>query len=196
MIQTIYPVPSSSFVHEGAYVIGKVLIGEYVSIWPGVVIRGDLNEIKIGNYVNIQDNAVLHVDGSSPIEIGAYSLIGHMAVLHGCKIGKACMIGIRSIVMDDAEIGDGAMITADCIIRGKMKIPPFSLVTNVNGELKIYPDKAKTLYTILGSLEYVELAKRHKEKNFEAFTEEEMQKLKREAKEVFRKLFPERVDKE
>ncbi|GIX40415.1 MAG: gamma carbonic anhydrase family protein [Leptospiraceae bacterium] len=189
MIQTIKPVPETAFIHEGAYVIGNVEIGEYSSIWPGVVVRGDLNEIKIGNYVNIQDNSVLHVDSSSSIEIGDYSLIGHMAMLHGCKIGKACMIGIRSLIMDDAEIGDGSMITANCVIRGKMKIPPFSLVTQSNGELKIYPNKARTLYTIMGSLEYAELAKKHKAGNFEKITQEEIQQIEEKAKEILKQIF-------
>jgi carbonic anhydrase/acetyltransferase-like protein (isoleucine patch superfamily) len=189
MIHTLKPIPESVFIHEGAYIIGNVEIGEFSSIWPGVVIRADLNNIKIGSYVNIQDNSVLHVDSSSSIEIGDYSLIGHMAMLHGCKIGKACMIGIRSLILDDAEIGDGSIITANCIIRGKMKIPPFSLVTQNNGELKIYPNKAKTLYTIMGSLEYVELAKRHKEKNFQKITQEEIQEIEKKAKEILRELF-------
>ncbi len=191
MIKTNYPIPESVFVHEGAFVIGQVEIGEYSSIWPGVVIRGDLNYIKIGRYVNIQDNSVLHVDSSSTIEIGDYSLIGHMAMLHGCKIGKACMIGIKSVIMDDAEIGDGAMITANCIIRGKMKIPPFALVTQKNGELQIYPNKARTIYTLMGSLEYVELAKMHKEGKFEKITEEKIQSIQIQAKELLKELFPE-----
>ncbi len=190
MIKTIQPISETVFVHEGAYVLGNVIIGEFSSIWPGVVIRGDLNEIKIGRYVNIQDNSVLHVDSGSSIEIGDYSLIGHMAMLHGCKIGKACMIGIRSIIMDDAEIGDGTMITANCVIRGKMKIPPFSLVTESKGELKIYPNKARTLYTIMGSLEYAELAKKHKMGNFQKLTEEEIQELEKKSKEIFQELFP------
>jgi len=190
MIKTIHPIPQNVFIHEGSYIIGNVTIGEFSSVWPGVVIRGDLNEIKIGRYVNIQDNSVLHVDSGSSIEIGDYSLIGHMAMLHGCKIGKACMIGIRSIIMDDAEIGDGSMITANCVIRGKMKIPPFSLVTESKGELKIYPNKARTLYTIMGSLEYAELAKRHKSGNFEKLTEEEIQELEKKSNEIFQQLFP------
>jgi carbonic anhydrase/acetyltransferase-like protein (isoleucine patch superfamily) len=190
MIKTIHPIPETVFIHEGAYVLGNVTIGEFSSVWPGVVIRGDLNEIKIGRYVNIQDNSVLHVDSGSSIEIGDYSLIGHMAMLHGCKIGKACMIGIRSIIMDDAEIGDGSMITANCIIRGKMKIPPFSLVTESGGELKIYPNKARTLYTIMGSLEYAELAKKHEIGNFQKLTQEEIQALEKKSKEIFHELFP------
>lgn len=190
MINTINPIPDNVFIHEGAHILGQVEIGEYTSIWPGVVIRGDLNLIKIGRYVNIQDNSVLHVDSSSTLEIGDYSLIGHMAMLHGCKIGKACMIGIRSIVMDDAEVGDGAMITADCVIRGKMKIPPFALVTQKNGELKIYPNKARTLYTLMGSLEYVELAKMHKQGKFEKINEDQIRNIEMQAKKLLKELFP------
>lgn len=184
------PIPESVFIHPMATVIGKVKIGECSSIWPGAVIRADMNEIKIGKYVNIQDNSVIHVDFTNSVEIGDYSLIGHSAILHGCKIGKGVMIGIRSIILDEAIIGDGAMITANCTIRGKTKIPPFSLVTEVEGKLKIYPEKAKTLYTIIGSLEYYELSLQYKQKELKLNNEAE--KLKLKAEKILKELFPEK----
>ncbi len=190
MINIKNPLPENIYIHESAAILGDVEIGEFCSFWPNVVIRADLNVIKIGKYVNIQDNSVLHVDSDSSIEIGDYTLIGHMAMLHGCKIGKACMIGIRTLILDDAEIGDGSMITANCVIRGKMKIPPFSLVTQKNGELKIYPDKAKTFYTVMASLEYWELAKRYQNQRLEKITKEEWKELELKAKEVLKELFP------
>lgn len=190
MINLLEPIPESVFIHPMATVIGKVKIGEYSSIWPGAVIRADMNEIKIGKYVNIQDNSVIHVDYINSVEIGDYSLIGHSAILHGCKIGKGVMIGIRSIILDEAIIGDGAMITANCTIRGKTKIPPFSLVTEVEGKIKIYPEKAKTLYTIMGCLEYYELSLQYKQKELKFKNGQEELKLK--AEEIFKELFPEK----
>jgi carbonic anhydrase/acetyltransferase-like protein (isoleucine patch superfamily) len=86
------------FVHPSAVLIGLITIGTNSSIWANTVIRADNNTISIGNGVNIQDNSTLHVDSKQGLVIGDYSLIGHNCVLHGCKIGRACMIGIGSIL--------------------------------------------------------------------------------------------------
>ncbi len=151
-----------AFVHPAATVEGDVELGEGSSIWAGAVLRGDLNRIELGRFVNIQDNTTLHVDGRSPMSIGDYTLVGHNVMLHGCVIGRGVMIGIGSIVLDHAEIGDGAMITAGCLIRGGKKIPPRALVVQKGAELKIIENGAKTDLTVTGSLEYFELGKRYR----------------------------------
>lgn len=87
-----------------------------------------MNRITLGNFINIQDNTSLHTDSRGSISIGDWTLVGHNAMLHGCKIGRGCLIGIGSILLDGCEIGDGAQITAGCMIRGGKKIPPRSLV--------------------------------------------------------------------
>ncbi len=189
MINSIYKIPSSVFIHPSAQVIGKVKIDECSSIWPNTVIRGDLNEILIGKYVNIQDNSVLHVDSHSPLVIGDYTLVGHMAMLHGCRIGKACLIGIRTLILDEVEIGDGSMITANCIIRGKTKIPPYSLVIESKGEIKIYPNKAKPLTTILACLEYYELAKKHTNRDFTDLNEIQKKDMEIKAQLILKEIF-------
>lgn len=132
-----------------------------------------MNHIRLGNFVNVQDNCTLHTDTRSPISIGDYSLIGHNAVLHGCTVGRACMIGIGCIVLDGAEIGDGAILTAGCLIRGKAKIPARSLVIAQGGELKIFPGKAHVRLTVAGSLEYYALIGRYARNEFKPFTPEE-----------------------
>ena len=161
------------FVHPAATVIGMVEMGAGCSIWPGAVLRGDMNLIRLGEYVNIQDNCTLHTDARSPIEVGDYSLIGHNAVLHGCRVGRACMIGIGSIVLDGAEIGDGAMITAGCLVRGKSRIPARALVVSEGGALRIFPGKAHVRLTVAGSLEYVALKSRQRKNVFKPFTRKE-----------------------
>ncbi|MGQ2864251.1 gamma carbonic anhydrase family protein, partial [Leptospira interrogans] len=113
----------TAFIHPLATAIGLVEMGPYSSLWPGTVVRADMNQIVLGKGVNIQDNSTLHTDSSRGITIGDYTLVGHNTMLHGCKIGRGCLIGIGSIVLDEAEIGDGAMITAGCMIRGGKKIP-------------------------------------------------------------------------
>ncbi len=161
------------FLHPAATVIGMVEMGIGCSLWPGAVLRGDMNSIRLGNYVNIQDNCTLHTDSRSPITIGDYSLIGHNAILHGCTVGRACMVGIGSIVLDGATIGDGAMITAGCIVRGRARIPARALVVNEAGALRIFPNRAHVRLTVAGSLEYVELIKRYGRGVFRAFSADE-----------------------
>lgn len=177
------------FIHPQATIIGNVIIGDNVSIWPGTVIRGDLNQIIIGNYTNIQDNCTLHTDSNSKIEIGDWTLVGHNAILHGCKIGKACLIGIGSIILDGAEIGDGAQITAGCMVRGGKKIPPKSLVIAKNGDIQILPGKAKPELTIAGCIEYIYLAQRFLKNEFQSFSEEEEKGFIQLGKEIMMDIF-------
>jgi carbonic anhydrase/acetyltransferase-like protein (isoleucine patch superfamily) len=111
------------FVDPSAVVIGDVCLASNVSIWPGVVIRGDVNSITIGEETNIQDGAVLHVTHRSasnpegyPLKVGKGVTVGHKAVLHGCTIGDLCLIGIGAIVMDGAIIEDQVMVGAGALV--------------------------------------------------------------------------------
>ncbi|MCB1315136.1 MAG: gamma carbonic anhydrase family protein [Leptospiraceae bacterium] len=176
------------FLHPASVVEGLVHIGRCSSVWGGAVIRADMNTIRLGEYVNIQDNSTLHVDTRSSISVGDYSLIAHNVMLHGCHIGRACMIGIGSIILDGAEVGDGAMITAGCLIRGGKKIPPGAMVINKGGELKIVPGAAKTIMTVMGSLEYVLLAERFVRQQFGPLTADDVRALEGEAREVLRRF--------
>ena len=110
-------------VDPAAVVIGDVEIGNRASIWPGVVIRGDVNSITIGEETNIQDGSVLHVTHRSdsnpegyPLRIGKGVTVGHKAVLHGCTIGDLCLIGIGAIIMDGAVIEDQVMVGAGALV--------------------------------------------------------------------------------
>lgn len=172
------------FIHPDCTVEGLVEMGPETSIWAGAVLRGDMNTIRLGAGVNIQDNSTLHVDSRSPIEIGDYTLVGHNAMLHGCKVGRAVMVGIGCIVLDGAEIGDGAMITAGCMIRGGAKIPPHSLVLQKDGKLIIKEGKARTGYTMAGSLEYIELARRYRRGEFGAFSREQEEQFFQKGEEL------------
>ena len=161
------------YIHPHATVIGNVTFGDGCSIWPGAVLRGDMAPIKLGDAVNIQDNATLHCDSRHDILIGNYNVIAHNVMLHGCRIGNGCLIGIGSIILDKAEIGDGAMITAGCLIRGGMKIPAQSMVIQKDGKLRIVENKGKPVYAVASCLEYMELAKRARKNIFMPFTQEE-----------------------
>ena len=120
--------------------------------------------------------------------MGDYSLIGHNAMLHGCHVGKACLIGIGCVVLDNAEIGDGAMITAGCMIRGGQKIPARAFVYSKKGELIVVEGKARPVQTVIGSLEYVELAARHQEKRWEPFSGEEIEVFRKKAANIVQNM--------
>lgn len=112
-----------TYVHASAQIIGDVRIGHDSSIWCNTVLRGDVNRIVVGNCSNIQDLSMCHVahksaarpDGS-PLLIGDHVTVGHGVILHGCTIGDACLIGMGSIVMDDAVIGRQVMLGAGSLV--------------------------------------------------------------------------------
>src|SRR5579859_6274035 len=120
------------FIADNAALIGDVEIGDDVSIWYGVVLRGDVNHIRIGARTNIQDNSVLHVDqGTAPAIIGDEVTVGHSATVHGCTIGRGSLIGIGSTVLSHAVIGDFALIGAGALVPEGMNVPPRTLVLGV-----------------------------------------------------------------
>lgn len=113
------------FLAENASVIGDVEMGDECSIWFNTVLRGDVNSIRIGNRVNIQDGTVLHtLYQKSTIEIGDDVSVGHNVTLHGCKIRNLALIGMGAVVMDDAEVGEGALVAAGSVVLSRTKIGP------------------------------------------------------------------------
>lgn len=127
--QTQFPqLAATAYVHSAATIIGNVTLGNDCSVWPGVVIRGDVNFICIGEGTNIQDGSILHVDHRSsadplgaPIHIGNYVTIGHLVILHGCTIEDECLIGMGSIVMDKAVIQKNVLLAAGSLVaEGKV----------------------------------------------------------------------------
>ena len=116
------------YLHPSCQVIGDVRIGDDSSVWCNTVLRGDVNRIEIGRGSNIQDLTMGHVshkttdkpDGS-PLIIGDYVTIGHSVILHGCRIGNECLIGMGSIILDDVVISDHVMVGAGSLVsQGKM----------------------------------------------------------------------------
>ena len=109
-------IPASAYVAPEATLIGKVILGENASVWPGVVMRGDNDSITIGNGSNVQDNAVLHADPGFPLLVGENVTIGHQAALHGCTIGDGSLVGIQAVVMNGAVIGKNCLVGAGALI--------------------------------------------------------------------------------
>jgi carbonic anhydrase/acetyltransferase-like protein (isoleucine patch superfamily) len=104
------------YVADGATIIGRVSIGENVSVWPVAVLRGDNDSITIGDGSNIQDNAVLHTDPGFPLSIGTNVTVGHLAMLHGCTIGDGTLIGIGAVVMNGSVIGRNCIVGAAALV--------------------------------------------------------------------------------
>jgi len=113
------------FLAENASLIGEVTIGDDCSIWYGAVLRGDVGAIRIGDRVNIQDNAVLHATNNiSECIIGNDVSIGHGANVHGCIIGNDVIIGMGAIVMDNTIVPDGTIIAAGAVVPANQKLEP------------------------------------------------------------------------
>ncbi len=117
------------FVDESAVVIGEVSVGAQSSVWPGAVLRGDVNFIRIGERSNIQDLTVLHVSHrteaapeGSPVVIGNDVTVGHQATLHGCTIGNHVLIGMGSTVLDDAVIEDRVIVGAGSLVPPRKRL--------------------------------------------------------------------------
>lgn len=117
-----------TFLADNATLIGDVTVGEECSIWFNTVLRGDVNSIRIGDRVNIQDGSVLHtLYQKSTIEIGNDVSVGHNVTLHGCKIHDFALIGMGAVVMDDAEVGEGALVAAGSVVLSRTKIGPHEM---------------------------------------------------------------------
>lgn len=120
------------YLAENATVVGDVVMGDGCSVWFNTVLRGDVNSIRIGNHVNIQDGSVLHtLYEKSTVEIGDYVSIGHNVTVHGAKINDYALIGMGSILLDYAEVGEGAIVAAGALVLSNTKIPPYTLWAGV-----------------------------------------------------------------
>ena len=127
-------VAATAWVSEFAYVVGDVEIGEYSSIWPGVTIRGDgANKITIGNYVNIQEGAVVHGNG---MVIEDYVTIGHSVVVHGDRIGEGSLLGNNCTFLHRSTLGKQVLVAANSVVLAGSQIPDRSFVTGVPGAIK------------------------------------------------------------
>ncbi len=127
----------TAYIDDSAQVIGDVEIGEESSVWMAVVIRGDVNRIRIGRRTNVQDGTIVHVmkDTHETI-IGDDVTVGHAAVIHGCTIDDRCLIGMGTILLDGAHIGTGSIVAAGTLIVEGMNVPPRALVMGSPGKVK------------------------------------------------------------
>ena len=138
----------NTYMTENATIIGDVVIGKDCSIWFNTVLRGDVNSIRIGNRVNIQDGSVLHtLYQKSVVEIGDDVSIGHNVVVHGAKIENGALIGMGAIVLDHAVIGEGAIIAAGSVVLSNTIVEPGSIYAGVPAKFvkKVDSEQAKEM---------------------------------------------------
>ncbi len=121
-------VHESSFVHPLAAVTGNVIIGKNCYIGPGAAIRGDWGQIILEDGVNVQENCTVHMFPGKSITLKESAHVGHGAIIHGANLGRNCLIGMNSVIMDDAEIGDESIVGAMAFVKAETKIPKRSLV--------------------------------------------------------------------
>jgi len=118
-----------NWIAPSADVIGDVVLGEESSIWFNATVRGDVNRIRIGDFSNVQDNAVVHVTNrTAPTKIGNYVTVGHSAVVHGCTIEDNVLVGMGAIILDHAIIGRDSIVGAKALVTSRTVVPPRSLV--------------------------------------------------------------------
>jgi len=127
----------TAYIDQSAQVIGDVTIGEQSSVWMTVVIRGDVNYIRIGDRTNIQDGTVVHVmHDTCPTVIGDDVTVGHGAIVHGCTIANRVLVGMGAIVLNGASIGEDSIVAAGSLVTERMVIPARSLVMGSPAKVK------------------------------------------------------------
>ena len=153
------------FIAENASIIGDVSLGNKTSIWFGVVIRADIESISVGEGSNIQDNTVVHVDYGVPAVIGDYVTIGHSAVIHACKIGSRCIIGMGAVVLSRAVIGDDCIVGAGSVVTENKIFPNASLIVGTPARVirKLNEDELERIRQ--NAIHYIAFAEEYKKPN-------------------------------
>jgi carbonic anhydrase/acetyltransferase-like protein (isoleucine patch superfamily) len=116
------------FVAPGAKVIGDIRLGDYVSVWFGAVLRGDIGPIRIGNGSNIQDGCIIHMDPGVPVEVGEGVSVGHNAIIHGASIGNNTLIGMGAVLLSGVKVGNSCVVGAHSLLTRGTEIPDNSMV--------------------------------------------------------------------
>ena len=149
-------VAQSAWIADSAQVMGNVVLGEEASVWFGAVVRADNSKIKLGNFSNVQENAVLHTDAGIEMQIGDYVTIGHQAMLHGCTVGDNSLIGINAVVLNHAVIGKNCIIGANALIPEGKVIPDNSVVMGSPGKVVKTLDESAEARLKTSALHYAE----------------------------------------
>jgi len=119
----------AAFIAANATILGQVDLKNGSSVWYGTILRGDLEQIVIGNYTNVQDGTIIHCDPGLPTILADYVTVGHRAVIHSAQVGPCCLIGIGAIILNGVQVGEGSIVGAGALVT--RDVPPRSLVVGV-----------------------------------------------------------------
>ena len=151
------------FVHPSAVVMGQVTLKDHSSIWPGAVLRADINKIVIGKYSNIQDLSVVHLESNRGCFVGDYCVVGHQVLLHACTVGDGVLVGMGSVILNGARIGDGAFIGAGSLVTEHTKVKPESLYFGRPAKFIRKLSKKEVRGTIRWAEKYAKMAEAHQQ---------------------------------
>lgn len=148
------------FVAPNAAVIGRVTLHAGASVWFSCVLRGDVEDITVGEGSNIQDGTVVHADPGFPVIVGRNVTVGHSAMLHGCRIGHGSLIGIGAVILNGATVGEGCLIAANALVTEGMDVPDGSVVMGSPGKVRKTLGEEEREALTLGAAHYVDNAAR------------------------------------
>jgi carbonic anhydrase/acetyltransferase-like protein (isoleucine patch superfamily) len=151
----------SAYIHPDAVIIGNVTLGPDASVWACAVLRGDDGKIIVGEGSNIQDGAVLHCTQRYSTVVGNFCTIGHIAHLEGCRILDRALVGTASVVLHDAEVGEGALVGANAVVTGGTVVPPGAMALGIPA--KIREGAANAAEIDMGVQSYIERGRRFRQ---------------------------------
>lgn len=149
------PVMTGAYVAPNATVVGDVTLSQDVSVWYGAVLRGDSGAITVGEGTNIQEHCVLH----EKTVIGKQCTVGHGAIVHGCRVGDRCLIGMGAIILDGAVLGDDCIVGAGALVTGKTDAPAGSVLLGSPAKVVKEVSEAQKQSNLSSADHYIELAK-------------------------------------
>ncbi len=162
---TIHP---TAFVAEGVQLIGDVRLAKDASVWYNSVLRGDINVVEVGERTNIQDCSVLHVTSEFPVRIGSDVTVGsttswrHRAIVHGCTVGDCCLIGMGSVILDNAKIGSNSLVAAGAVVLENFVVPEGMLAAGIPAKIIRPLTEEEKEQSRESALHYVEYARRYR----------------------------------
>ena len=151
----------TAYVHPSAEVIGRVILAKDASIWPKVVLRGDIEPIRVGEACNIQDGTVVHTSHGIPVSLGKGVTIGHAAIIHGTRVGPYSLIGMGAILLDGSVIGAECLIGAGAVVKENARIPARSLVLGIPGKVVRKLNRKELALLHRRPKDYVRYARQH-----------------------------------
>lgn len=159
-----YPnLDETSFVADGAQIIGKVSLAAHASVWYNAVLRADDETIRIGARSNIQDNSTVHVDFGHPAVIGEDVTVGHGVTIHACTVEDQVLVGINAVLLTGCQIGWGSIVGANALVTEGKRIPPRSLVLGSPGRVVREVSDEELAWLLKSASQYVTRAVQHRQ---------------------------------